>query len=389
MKKRNWLLFLLSIPVVLLASGLLRKPSGQNSGAQITVARLGSLEERADGSGTLEGVRRVEVSAARAGMIETVEVNEGDTVSAGQLLLTLEKGDAAAGLEEAGAQVRISAIALGQAERQQARVLMLFEAGLSSTEEAALADESVMICRAELARANASRAQAYDAWENTSYHAPIDGIVTALNVEAGETAVVGTMNNAGTVLLTIEDMSGFLVRVTMVESEVVNVQQGMIAEATLDALPDMVFPGVVERVGLASTNDGDGSSASKYEVLVRLSETDPRMRSGMSASVEVVTARNDSCVIVPIQSIVRRSVHGSNAVSSVLVVKNGRVVVVPVETGVKSIMEIEVLGVTAGDSIVSGPTELLRTLQDGDPLQAAGGGQNASTRNPGFPPVGR
>jgi HlyD family secretion protein len=388
MKKRKRLLLLL-IPVAALAVGLLGKPAAQDSGAQITVARLGSLEERADGSGTLEGVGRGEVSAARAGMIKTLEVGEGDTVTTGQLLLTLDQSDAAAGLEEAGAQVRIASIALDQAEREQVRIRALYQAGLSSDEEASLADENVMIRRAELARASASRSQALDSWENTSCCAPMDGIVTALNVEEGEMAVVGTMNNAGTVLLTIEDMSGFLVRVTMVESEVVNVRQGMAAEATLDALSDMVFAGVVERVGLASINESDGSSASEYEVLVRLSETDPRMRSGMSASVEIVTARKESCVIVPIQSIVRRSVHGTEPVSSVLVVDNGVVRVVPVETGVNSIMEIEVLGVSPGDSIVSGPTGLLRTLQNGDPLGVSGGGRNASTGNPGFPPVGR
>jgi HlyD family secretion protein len=389
MKKRKRLLLLVGIPVIVLAAGFLRKPAEEGSGAQITVARLGNLEERADGSGTLEGVGRVEVSAVRAGMIETLAVSEGDTVTTGQLLLTLDQADAAAGLAEAGAQVRIASIALDQAEREWARVLALYEAGLSSDEEAALADESVMSRRAELARASASRSQALDAWENTSCHAPMDGIVTALNVEEGEMAVVGTMNNAGTVLLTIEDMSAFLVRVTMVESEVVNVLQGMAAEATLDALPDMVFAGVVERVGLASTNVNDGSSASEYEVLVRLSETDPRMRSGMSASVEIVTASKDSCVIVPIQSIVRRSVRGSEPVSCVLVVENGTVRAVPVETGVNSVMEIEVTGVSAGDSLVSGPTELLRTLQDGDPLGVSGGGRNASAGNPGFPPVGR
>ncbi len=389
MKKRKRLLLLLLIPVAAVGAGFIGKPAAQGSGAQITVARLGSLEERADGSGTLEGVGRVEVSAVRAGMIETVEVSEGDTVVTGQLLLTLDQGDASAGLEEAGAQVRIASIALDQAVREQVRVRALFDAGLSSDEEAALADESVMSSRAELARAGASRSQALDALENTSCNAPMDGIVTELNVEAGEMAVVGTMNNAGTVLLTIEDMSGFLVRVTMVESEVVNVQEGMVAEATLDALPDMVFAGVVDRVGLSSTDDGDGSSAAEYEVLVRLAETDPRMRSGMSASVEIVTARKESCVIVPIQCIVRRPAGDSGSVSSVLVVEKEAVRVVPVETGVNSVMEIEVLGISAGDSIVSGPTELLRTLQNGDPLGASGGGQDASTGNPGFPPVGR
>jgi HlyD family secretion protein len=218
-------------------------------------------------------------------------------------------------------------------------------------------------------------------------------------VEEGEIAVVGTMNNAGTVLLTIEDMSSLLVRVTMVESEIVDVREGMTAEATLDALPDTVFSGVVESVGLSASNDAGGETAAEYEVLVRLDNPDPRMRSGMSASVEVLTAETESCVIVPIQCIVEREVPDRGSVTAVLAVVDGRVCVVPVMTGVTGVMEIEVEGIEAGDTVITGPTEMLRTLRDGDLLGDASGeetvrgggneGTGGTRPGPGFMPPGR
>lgn len=402
MKRRKKRVLLLLLPLLALpAVPLLRGRGEEEPAAQLTLARLGSLEERADGTGTLEGASRVEISAAMAGTIEEIRVEQGDSVLAGQILLTLETSQASAGLDQADAQVRSASISLAQAERERSRIRTLHDAGLASTEEALVAEETVQLCQAELERSSASRALALDDMESTVCTSPIDGIVTALYVEEGEIAVVGTMNNAGTVLLTIEDMSSFLVRVTMVESEIVDVREGMAAEATLDALPDTVFSGVVQSVGLSASNDAGGETAAEYEVLVRLDHPDPRMRSGMSASVEVLTAETDSCVIVPIQCIVEREVRGLGTVPAVLSVEQGRVRVVPVETGVTGVMEIEVAGIAAGDSVISGPTEMLRTLRDGDPLgQASGGdpvrgggedgtGGSAPGPGPGFMPPGR
>jgi HlyD family secretion protein len=396
-RKRKYLLLLILLPI--LAVPLLKGGGEQVPAVQVTVARLGSLEERSDGSGTLEGIRKVEISAATAGTIDSILVQEGDTVSAGQLLLTLETTQASAGLDQAQAQVRSASIALAQSLREQTRIQALRDAGLASLEEATSTDESVQLCQAELERSLASRTLAQSDLDNTTCSSPIDGVVTALNVEEGEVAVVGTMNNAGTVLLTIEDMSCFMVRVTMVESEIVDVRPGMQAEITLDALPDTSYAGEVERVGLSSSNDAGGEEAAEYEVLIRLESPDARMRSGMSASVEVLTARNESCIIVPIQCIVQRQIPGTapgTNGTAVLHPDHGRITVVPVETGITGVMEIEVTGINPGDTLVSGPTEMLRTLQDGYVLGSVGSGSEEGNAispgagpGPGFMPPGR
>ena len=384
---KKWLM-LLVIPAVVLLLSVLRSSPDVEDGIQITVARLGSLEERSDGSGTLEGITKVDVSAETGGLVESIPVEVGDTVAAGQLLLSLETTQARANLNSAASQIQSSSIALDQAQRELERTRVLFEANLTSSEDYQVAQENVELRTQELYRANSSYTVADNNLGKTSYYSPVNGIVTALNIEEGETALQGTMNNAGTVLMTIEDMSTFRVRVTMVESEIVAVRQGMPAEVILDALPDTVFSGTVEQVGLSAISDGGGETAAEFEVLMRLNSVDESMRSGMSASVEIVTSGAENCVIVPVQSIVQRAdpQNPSEQVSCVLVVNEGAVSAVPVRTGVSSIMEIEVEGISSGDRVVSGPVEALRTLNDGDMLGLES--DSESEEDSGFPVVG-
>lgn len=365
--RRRWL-FLLLLPAVLLIVPLAGGNASDNEEIQFTEARSGSLEERADGSGVLEGLSRVDISAERGGLIETVAVQEGDTVAVGDLLLELETTEAEANLNSSASQIQTAGINLEQAQRELNRTVELHGMDLASSEALETAEENVELCRQELYRAGASYEVAANTLSKTVYYSPVGGIVTALNVEAGEMAVEGTMNNAGTVLMTIEDMSSFLVRVTMVESEIVAVEEGMAAEVVLDALPDTVFPGTVEKVGLSATSEGGGETAAEFEVLVRLDEVSRAMRSGMSATVEIVTASASECVIVPVQSIVQRPdpADPSVEVPSVLVLRGGRIETVPVETGLSSVMEIQVTGIETGEMVVSGPVEALRTLMNGD-----------------------
>ncbi|NLP05885.1 hypothetical protein GX411_08040, partial [Candidatus Fermentibacteria bacterium] len=174
------------------------------------------------------------------------------------------------------------------------------------------------------------------------------------------------------------------VRVRMVESEVVEVESGMPAEVTLDALPDTTFWGAVTTVGLSSASAGLSSDeVAEYEVTVLLSSADPRLRSGMSAQVEIVTGVRDSCLSVPVQCVVPREDPGDSTRETevVLRIAGGRVESVPVGTGIVGMMDIEVTGVERGDSVVSGPLEALRDLRDGDPVRIGNG-----RRGDGFRP---
>lgn len=374
------------IAAAVLAAVLAAGRGGDQEEIQTTAVVVGSIENRASGSGALEGVSCVDISAARQGTVDSISIEEGDTVYAGQLLLTLDDLEASAELGQARASSRVASIALSQSERELERTEALFAAGIGSEEELLQAQEAYASAEAELSRTRASEVIALDGMEDTEYVSPIGGVITALNIEEGETAMVGTMNNAGTVLLTVEDMSRFLVRVTMVESEVVNVRECLEAEITLDALPDTVFPGHVTRVALTSSNDAGGEEVAEYDVTVEMDASDSRMRSGMSASVDIITERVESCLVLPIQCIVTRQDPSdpSIMIDCVLRIVDGSVETVPVGTGLSDILDVQVTGLSEGDIVVSGPADALKSLATGMEAGTAVGDGEDSAEAPGL-----
>jgi HlyD family secretion protein len=365
-----------AVVVLVIVGALTCRPGRRVTQVQTALVSSGRLEQRATGSGRLEGLTRVEISASAMGLIDTIAVQEGDTVSRGDLLLALETDEASSSLDEARAAEYSASVTWTQADRARDRAAAMFDAGLASEEQTLAAREAAQTAWASVLRTRAGVDMAEDALGKRTYTAPIDGLVTALNVEQGEMAVVGTMNNPGTVLLTIEDMSHLIVRVTMVESEVVDVAPGMPAEITLDALPDTTFDGTVTGVGLSSTSASlTSGDVAEYEVTVELLRTDSRLRSGMSAQVEIITGASDSCLFVPVQCVVPRTdpADSTRDRDVVLRLSGGRVSEVPVETGIVGMMDIEVAGLADGDTVVSGPLEALRDLRDGEPVQTGEG----------------
>jgi HlyD family secretion protein len=329
----------------------------------------GPLEARATGSGNLEGVSRVEISASAMGLIDTIAVDEGDSVTVGDLLLRLEQDQAQAMLDEASAGSLSAWVSWEQADRNRDRVTELWEAGLASEEEYRAAREAAQSAWAGVLLAEAAEDMAADAHSRTVYTSPLSGVVTSVNIEEGEMAVVGTMNNPGTVLMTVEDLSSLLVRVTMVESEVVNVEEGLIADVDLDALPDTTFSGEVVSVGLAAIPGYQGGSGvPEYEVLIELAGSDPRLRSGMSASVEIVTDSREQCLYAPVQCVVPRPdpADSSRDVEVVLRIESDSISEVPVTVGIMGMMDVEITGVSEGDTLVAGPLDALRELEGGD-----------------------
>src|SRR5207249_1900639 len=127
----------------------------------------------------------------------------------------------------------------------------------------------------------------YDLSKNT-IASPIDGIVTRRNIQEGETAVIGTMNNAGTVLLTLADMSVIQAEVEVDETNIPNVQLGQKAKITIDALPDKSFKGHVSEIGNSPIQaSGAGAQntstqATNFKVVVILDEAVPDVRPGFT-----------------------------------------------------------------------------------------------------------
>ncbi len=141
---------------------------------------------------------------------------------------------------------------------------------------------------------------------------PIDGLVTRRNIEEGETAVVGTMNNAGTVLLTIADLSVIETEIEVDETEIPEIKIGQPAKITIDAIPDKTFPGKVTEVGnspiQAAGAPGAAQRATNFKVVVTIDGEVPGVRPGFTCTAVITTSTRQKAMAVPIQAMTLREV---------------------------------------------------------------------------------
>ena len=391
-----------------------------------------------EASGQIEPKVSVDISSDVIGRIIAVGVEEGDLVRKGQFLVQVDPTQFEQRAARAHAELQAMRTALDEAtanlslrradfERDQ----RLFAQQLVPRSRYEASESAVLVGEAQVASARNRIQQAEAALEETRDQlarcrivAPMDGIVIRKNADVGETAISGTLNNAGSLLMTVADLSVMKVEVDVDETDVVDVALGQPTEISIDAFPSRKFKGEVTRIGNSAVQTaaapGQRQSAD-YKVEVTLRETDPRVRPGLSATARVTTATREDVLTVPIQALVLRAPekgkkdasaatsadgaappaeaagveHASAAASGgeaapppaakeaaeatpheeeregVFVVRDGKAVFTPVRTGIAGEKHFEVLeGVAEGDEVVTGNFAALRKLKDGDPVKA-------------------
>jgi HlyD family secretion protein len=259
--------------------------------------------------------------------------------------------------------------------------------------------------RVDAAKANLEKAE--DTLKKTTLYSPLDGMITKLNVEAGERAVPGILSNPQATLMTIADMSVMEAQIKVDETDVVQITLGDEAEIEVDALPDKKLKGTVSEIGnspLLQSNSGSNQAGEVKDFEVKLRVIDPtsELRPGLSCSAEIVTDVRTEVLVVPIQSLTARELavdeNGKAIVPSVedidrqlLEEKTGTLQAAParqerkpipgvflrgadgratfrvVKTGIIGQTDYEIVeGLEAGEEVVSGPYKALRTLEIGD-----------------------
>jgi HlyD family secretion protein len=429
MLKKKWLWIILAVVLVgvLVAANMARQSGKKGVGVQLARVRVEDITSRVRAPGKIEPRTQVKISADVMGKIVKLNVKEGDPVRRGQLMLQLDDtqyrttlSQAQAALSSARARNKEAQNALKVSNTTFERQKALYEQKLLSPSEWDQATQSndaaqtmAMTAAQEVARSEAAVAAAADNLRKTRFEAPIDGVVSALNVEAGEIVIMGTMNNPGTQILSVSDMSRMLVRADVDETDVVDIVLGQKAKITVDAMPDTSFPGTVVEIGntakRSQTSAVEGQT--NFEVKVVFDATVPEVRPGMTADVDVETATHTRTLGVPIQAVVVRTEReleraakgkdkraakkektaakkqgGMDAfavsaeddtagrkdkeIAGVFVVREGEAKFVPVRTGIASETAIEVFGeLKAGESVVSGPYKSLRELKPGQKVK--------------------
>ena len=402
---KKWKIVTGVVVAVVLGVVLMGSIRGRDKNApKVTTAKVEKVDlvSRVTANGKIQAHTKVDLSALVMGQIVNLAVKEGDQVRRGQLLLQIDKAQLAAGV--AGREANLSAmgndLAAARANAQQAKHdfdrakqnydgKILSEADYQkakSTYDTAVA--TVAATESRLRSSGADLAASRDSLSKTTLQAPIAGVVTALPIKEGEVTVIGTMNNAGTQLMTISDMSEVEAVMMVDETSVPQVKVGQKANLNVDAYPGQKFKGTVTEVGSSpiAKNDPDllsltaNSEAINFKVKIRLDEPPDTIRPGFSVTAEIVTGRIDGASAIPIQALVVRDVpkkkdekakpatgRAPETEEGVYFIKDGKVGFQKVETGIAGELMIEVkTGPKVGDQIVTGPFKVLRQIKEGD-----------------------
>lgn len=393
-KRHKKALIIAGIAVVLGLIILLNLRSKGESSVKVNVEKVGrqDLTSIISASGEVKPKKNVEISAHVPGRIVKIGVKEGDLVKTGDFLLKLDSTQYEANADRDRAMISFyrteleqSAAKVNQDKAILERQKELFNSQLISREQLEAAEVQYEISQSQhgsilhqIEQSQASLRSSMDNLSKTTFSAPIDGVITSLRVEEGEVAIIGTMNNPGTVLMTIADLSIMEVEVEVDETDVVNVRLGQKAEVHVDALPNQTIPGQVTEVGSSALQKvGATASADEskdFKVVVTLDNPPSSLKPGLSASADIITANKKKALAIPISALVLQEKQGqdksrqekSEQEGVFVINKEGRVSFKPVTKGITGDLNIEVVsGLEEGQEVVVGPYSALRQLKDG------------------------
>jgi HlyD family secretion protein len=403
MKKKKKIIIILGVVVVIaivIVANVLK--SGEKTwNVQAEEVEKSDITSIVTANGQIIPITDVQISAYVPAKIIRLPVEEGDTVKKGQLLVQLDDTEYRAAMNQAKAQLASAKASLEQAQLVYDRKKELFERKLSSKEEYDMAKTELDLAEARHEQAAASLDQAKYNLSKTTITSPMKGIVTSLNAEVGEIVMIGTMNNPGTVIMAVSDMSEIEAEVEVDETDIAEVKLGQEADIEIDAYPDTVFRGEVTEIGHSARISGLGTQdqVTNFLVKVKLLDDVPSIRPGMSASVDITTDSRLDALNVPIQAVVMREEKGDTLIAKeeegalasantvpkkgnkkgkkekkemegVFVVKEGRAEFVVVKTGIADQQNIEIVsGINEEDMVVTGTYKILRTLKDGDKVK--------------------
>ncbi len=420
-KRKKILIFgVIGLVVVIILAMSLLKSGEKTLAVETEKTKRSDITATVSAEGKMEAKTEVKISAYVPAKIIRLPVKEGDQVKKGQLLVQLDQvayqaavDQAKATLESYRARLKLAEATLEQSKLIYDRQKKLFEQNLTSQEQfdAARTDYNARMAEVEsnrylVSQSQAALVQAQDNLEKTTITSPLNGVVTDLNAEAGEIVMVGTMNNPGTVIMTVSELSQIQADVDVDETDVANLKIGQEAKIRIDAIPDTSFKGIVSEIAGTGKVEGLGTQnqVTNFEVKVLLKDDVPQVRPGMSCSVDITTAHHPQVLNLPIQAVVIRELFEDSLavlqgktksnealastekktekdtlaqkekkkkeVEGVFVVKDAKAVFVPVQTGIADKQNIEIVsGIGEGDEVITGTYRILRTLKDGDKVK--------------------
>lgn len=431
MKKKKKLLLIIGGAVLVIAVIILNLTLDTTKTTKVNAATVASREliEIVTASGRIQPKTKVNITSEINGEIIDLKIREGDHVETGQLLVVLDTvqlrsdvDQARYAVSEIKARLDGASSTLEQRQEEYERQEQLYKGDLTSETAYTNAKYAYLTAKSTYEATDAQSHQFQARYEKQLDYlskarivAPMPGIITFLDCEEGEIAAAQTAFTQGKTLMTIANLDVFEVEVEVDETEIAKVALGQHAEIEVDALPDTTFDGEVVEIGNTALISGLGSQdqTTNFRVKVLFKDDEARIRPGMSATVDLTTDRRENVLGVPFASIVMRAfdldslerareaeendsnpvgvgqVHAAEngeaetntakgadeekektELKGVFAIRDGKARFVQVKTGIADQKNIEVIsGLSEGDSIISGPYRVLRTIKDGDKVK--------------------
>ena len=371
----------IGLVVAVIAVPLLIKATRGESSKEVDIAVAAEQDIRPTilASGVLAYLEEVKLTSELVAKVRSIEVEEGDRVQKGELLLTLDPETYRNAIEREQASRRQSAIsierqrlALALAEKRFARGAQLREQqmiGQSDYDDLRnardLARVALQSSEEALRRADAILGEAHEQMGKTDIRAPIAGTIVDLPIKVGETAIPSTNAFAGASLMTIADTSAIRAELKVDEADIARIAIGQQVDVYATAFPETALKGEVQRIALAPTLE---NQARADEVIALLDPPeDLALRSGMSARADIFLGDGAKRLAVPVEAVGSDEDEDGGVERFVWTERDGVAHRVVVQVGVSDDRWEEITGgLQPGDRVITGPARTLRGLVEGD-----------------------
>ena len=338
-----------------------------------TAVRRMDIARNVMASGSIEAAQLVSVGARVSGQVQSLTVDLGDRVDAGQEIARIDSDDqknavlqAEAALKQIAAQIAAKKASITEAELAVDRKRVLNDKALTSTEDLEAAQAALAVVRAEMQSVEAQRDQAEVALasartelERTRIVAPISGTVVAVVTDQGQTVNANTQSPT---IVKIAELDRMVVKAQISEADVIAVAPGLPVSFTLAGAPDRRFEATLRAVepapsSIATEDEVPSDEAVYYNALLDVGNPDGVLRIGMTADVSILLDKAEDALVVPASALSRDAEN--RTIVSVWDAASGKAEARVVKVGLRTSARVEILeGLAEGEQVVTNATEV-------------------------------
>lgn len=328
---------------------------------------IGSITESITASGTINPLSTVSIGTQASGRIAEIYVDYNSEVKKGQLLALIDQANAEANvaqreaaLEIAKAQVAVEENNIKYYKKALNRISKLNASKYSTEKELEAAERDydnavaqLALEKAQVKQAEASLNSAKTELSYTEIKSPVDGIVISKAVEVGQT--VAASFSTPELFSVAEDLTKMQIEASVVEADIAKVKEGQTAKFTVDSYPDEFFFGKVTQVRNEAVST---SNVVSYTVVIVIDNSNLKLKPGMTANVEIITAVEKDVLLAPNQALRFYMDEGDNAKlyqdRGIWIVRDGKPLRISVQNGISDESNTQILSehLKAGDMVI-------------------------------------